>query len=444
MVRTGAHAEMAAGRLRTCAHAAIACALAAGCASAPANPQADAGPAPRTVAYANARCFDGAAFAPCTLYAAGEVFVEPVASPDSVVDLGGAFVVAPFGEAHNHNVEPGAGLEKVLSGYREAGVLYVQNLNSLPGTRDSVAARRAPFPAPEVSYAHGGLTSPGGHPSQIAAANIARGRWSAADGDGAFYHAVDDSAGVDAAWQRLRATQPDLVKLYLLYSDRYGERQRDSAAVGWRGIDPALAPRIVRLAHAAGLRVAAHIETAADFRTAVAAGVDIIAHMPGFRGDERTALPDLTPYQLTAGDAREAAQRRAIVVTTLAALARYADAEADTALRTATERLHRANLALLAEAGARIVIGSDEYGDTSLDEARYLATLGVFSRAEVLRIWSEATPQAIFPGRRIGRLAPAYEASFVALAADPTVDFEAVARVTQVVHRGRVVATPGH
>ncbi len=392
------------------------------------------------VAYTNANCFDGTAFAPCRLFVAGDRFVEPVANPDSVVDLAGRWVVAPFGEAHNHNIEASGGLDDVVAAYRRDGVLYVQNPNSLPSARAALAGRDSGAWVPDVTFANGGLTGPGGHPSQIAEANISRGRWSAADGEGAFHHTVADAAALDAAWRALLATKPDFVKLYLLQSDRYAERLADTSTIGWRGLDPALLPDVIRRADAAGLRVAAHVETAADFRAAVRAGVDMIAHLPGFRGDERTALADAAPYILTPDDAREAAERGVAVITTIAGLARYADAEGDSALRQAADGLNARNLTLLRDAGVRLGIGSDEYDGTSAGEARYLAALGVFTPAEVLRIWSVTTPQVIFPERLIGRLTPGSEASFLVLDGDPLAEFDAVGRIGLFVVRGRTVA----
>lgn len=391
------------------------------------------------VEYANARCFDGRGFAPCRLFVAGGRFVAPVARADSVVDLGGRWVVPPFGEAHNHNVEASPRLDATLDAYRRAGVLYVLNLNSLPGARAALAGRRGGGGPPWVAFANGGLTGPGGHPVEIAAANVARGTWTAADGEGAFYHTVRDVHSLDSAWQVLHGTRPDVVKVYLLYSERYAERLADTATHGWRGMDPALVPQVVRRARAAGLRVAAHVETAADFRAAVRGGVDVIAHMPGFRGDRRTELSDPAPFALTPADAREAAERGVAVVTTVSGLARYADEEKDPALRRAADALFRSNLAVLRDAGVRVAIGSDEYGETSTAEARYLAELGVFTRAEVLRMWSTVTPQVVFPGRKVGGLEPGFEASFLVLDADPLADWAAVGRIHRVVAAGREV-----
>jgi len=55
----------------------------------------------------------------------------------------------------------------------------------------------------------------------------------------------------------------------------------------------------------------------------------------------------------------------------------------------------------------------------------------------VLKLWTETTPQAIYPARKIGRLAPGFEASFLVLDGDPLVDFTAVSRIQRAVARGR-------
>ena len=68
-------------------------------------------------------------------------------------------------------------------------------------------------------------------------------------------------------------------------------RSKDDAKYfGWKGLDPSLLKVIVQKAHAAGLRVSTHVESATDFHNALMAGVDEINHTPGFRvsGDVAT------------------------------------------------------------------------------------------------------------------------------------------------------------
>jgi imidazolonepropionase-like amidohydrolase len=57
----------------------------------------------------------------------------------------------------------------------------------------------------------------------------------------------------------------------------------------------------------------------------------------------------------------------------------------------------------------------------------------------MLRLWSVTTPQAIFPKRRIGSLAPGYEASFLVLPSDPLADWRATRNIRTRVKQGHVV-----
>lgn len=165
--------------------------------------------------------------------------------------------------------------------------------------------------------------------------------------------------------------------------------------------------------------------------------MDQIAHTPGFRGDRNTRLDDPGRFRIQPDDARAAARQGTVVVTTLAGLAKYADEQHDAALRRAADELNRSNLALLHSTGVAIAVGSDEYGDNSVGEARYLAALKVLAPAALLRSWCEITPRAIFPDRRIGRLQPGYEASFLVLGGDPLADFAHTGQIVLAVKQGQ-------
>jgi imidazolonepropionase-like amidohydrolase len=51
-------------------------------------------------------------------------------------------------------------------------------------------------------------------------------------------------------------------------------------------------------------------------------------------------------------------------------------------------------------------------------------------------MWSETTPKAIFPQRKIGALEEAYEANFLVLEANPIQDFSKVKRIRIRVKQG--------
>ncbi len=94
-------------------------------------------------------------------------------------------------------------------------------------------------------------------------------------------------------------------------------------------------------------------------------------------------------------------------------------------------RRQASNLRLLKDAGVQIVVGSDNVEDVGAAEFDYLTSLGVFTNAELVRLWSETTPQAIFPKRRIGRIALGYEASFIVLSRNPLDDLAATHEIVR-------------
>lgn len=351
---------------------------------------------------------------------------------DSVIDAEGGWILPPYGEAHNHNVSytTAARTDSLLARYVRDGVFYALNPGDLPCSRDSLAGRINRPGMVDAAFANGLLTATGGHPTGVYLRNLARGGMTAADGDGGFLWLIDSRLDLERKWPRILAGHPDVIKTVLVHSEEFARRRGDSTFFNWRGLDPALMPEIGRRAHAAGLRMMTHVETAADFRVAVAAGADVIGHIPGFRGDERAQLPDAAPYEISTADAREAARRGTWVVTTLGGISPVDLHGPDSLRRQAFDRLAARNLRVLRDAGVHIAIGSDEYRDDSVNEIRYIAALGVFDPLTLVRLWSESTPRAIFPARRIGCLTDGCEASFLVLRQDPSLDIHNTAAIS--------------
>ena len=88
-----------------------------------------------------------------------------------------------------------------------------------------------------------------------------------------------------------------------------------------------------------------------------------------------------------------------------------------------------ASLRTLTEIGVALAIGSDNVSDSSVLEAEHLHSLGVVDPLALLKIWTEDTPRAIFPQRRIGFLRDGYEASFLALEGSPLEDWRNIRRI---------------
>jgi hypothetical protein len=414
------------------------CLLAVALFPCPVFPQTAAAPpnASKTMAFTNGLWFDGHSFRHRIAYSIqGVLTFRKPGSIDTVVDLCGGYVVPPFGEAHNHNVEPLNKIDLVIQRYLAHGIFYVKDPDNLPAGRDQVLSKINRPESIDVMFSNGGFTGPGGHPSEIVKRNIDRGLWTEADGDGAFYYTVSSQAALERKWPQFLATKPDFVKTYLLFSEDYAARKDDPKYFGWKGMDPALLRSVVEKAHAAGLRVSTHIESAADFHSALMAGVDEINHTPGFRvtGDVRSHA--LSEFQISARDAKYAARHGVFVITTLA------DASQPVRAGNFGERdeLNRRNLALLKKYHVRLALGSDSYRSDTVPEALYIESLKIFDNRDLLRIWCENTAKTIFPQRKIGELKEGYEASFVVLKASPIQDFSAVQRISLAVKQGSVL-----
>ena len=387
--------------------------------------------------FINGQWFDGEKFAARTFYSVGGVLTsKKPATIDSVIDLKGGFVVPPFGEAHNHNLDGGE-TEKKIRMYLDDGIFYVKNPNNLPRNRAALAGKINIPTSVDAVFANGGLTSTGGHPAGLVRRNISRKIFTEADAEGAFYYTIDNEADLERKWNAILADKPDFIKTYLLYSEGFAKRKNNEAFFGQTGLDPALLPRIVSKAHAAGLRVTTHIESAADFHQVLVAGVDEIAHMPGFQGDAKHELPDPKVYEIAEEDAKLAAHQGTFVVTTLGGV-RQLDEKSPS--RQAAEILFTKNLRLLNKYHVRLAMGSDSYRETSAPEAKFIASLKVFDHLTLLKMWCETTAETIFPKRKIGHLKDGYEASFLVLTADPLKDFANTGKIEMRVKQGELLS----
>jgi hypothetical protein len=388
----------------------------------------------RAVAFTNGLWFDGSEFQAKTAYVVGDTlsFRRPKRI-DETIDLHGGFVVPPFGEAHNHNVESLNKIDELIARYLQHGIFYVKNPNSLARDRPVLAPKLNRPQSIDVVFSNGSFTGSGGHPQEIPERVIKRGLWTAADAEGGFYFTVDSREEFERKWPVQLATGPDFIKTYLLYSEEYAKRKNDPKYLYWRGLDPALLPLIVEKAHAAGLRVSTHIESAADFHNALLAGVDEINHMPGFRSLADVERHPPSAFEISDADARLAARRGTFVVTTLV------NQQSDPNLQRQQDAINAKNLSTLLKYHVKVALGSDSYRIDTVPEALYLHSLNVVDNRTLLKMWCETTAETIFPRRKIGRLKEGYEASFLVLESDPLKDFEAVQRIRLRVKQGRIL-----
>jgi hypothetical protein len=410
-------------RIRALLYATILLALATACAV---PPQVSRSQSPPNVALENGMWFDGESFEARNVYSVnGRFTFSKPARVDRTMDLTGMWVVPPFGEAHNHNIN---GIEErdraVIQRFLSDGVFYVKIPGNLPLTDE--VKRRLPLNRPDgvdAVFAHGAmLTSSGGHPQMLAELVWLRPGYFPGHTKETLkdhrYFTIDSEQDLEKKWPQIIGQRPDFIKVILWHSEEFEKRNNDAAYYGQYGLDPRLLPTVVAKARATGLKVSAHVSDAADFHAAVAAGVDEIAHLP---------LSGSIP--IGTADARLAAER-GIVVTTTCGIVRNLPPQIlprDELPQVLQTQL--VNLKLLRQSGVPLAIGSDNVNDSSIGELEYLQGLGIFDNLTLLKMWAGTTPRTIFPNRRIGALREGYEASFLALEGNPVEDLNNVRKI---------------
>ena len=381
--------------------------------------------------FVNGKWFDGTRFVAEDFYVEGTLLTK---HPDErlafqTVDLHGGYVVPPYGDAHEHNFDGVYGTAAVDKAYLHDGIFYAQGMtDTTDGADETMKAGLVNTPLTvDVTYAHGGLTGVNGHPKEVYEA-IANGIYMGLTPEqkvivigshqraGKAYWEIADQCSLIHEWPLILAAKPDLIKIYLSGSEHFKQATADDPQLA-KGLDPALVPAIVGLAHAAHLKVAAHVDTAHDYHVALTGGVDEMGHLPGYY---LGAADQAADFRLTDADVALSGKRH-ITVQPTASLAAEGPPKPEE-LR-ARQSVQIANLRRLKAAGVRIVIGSDHYGQDSLKEANYLQALGLWTNLEMLRMWAVETPQTIFPTRKIAQLKSGYEASFLVLSANPLDDW---------------------
>lgn len=382
--------------------------------------------------FGHGEWWDGEQFKPITFYSVDGVLTsEKPQGPLEVVDLQGRYVVPAFGDTHSHFPDSEKTLDWANSAFLASGVFYVLNPNDIGELSNPIRGQLGKPNSIDVIFAHGGFTCPGGHPKPLYEGLVDQKIYSYAkpDLEGRAYYVIDTRDDIARKWPEFLATKPDFVKLYLLHSENYGPNGANRKSDGLR---PEFVSDLTRRAHIAGLRAGAHIESATDFHNAIVGGVDMIMHLPGYHWRVGDSAAD---YLISDEDARLAKQNNVIVVTTIG----LGDYGTEPALLPSLRAAQAENLRRLKTAGVVIVVGTDGRPGGTPAELDHLKATGVFNNRELLNMWSETTPEAIFPNRKIGQLHSGYEANFVVLAKNPLDDIAATKQIVMKVKSGQVM-----
>jgi hypothetical protein len=352
---------------------------------------------------------------------------------DSVIDLQQRWVVPPMGDAHCSSVTDLFSNKENIQLYMDEGVFYLQVLSNSFSSREKFESKFNKSNSPDVVFANGGLTCTLGYPfikyeapawslfgDQIKERydQLKLNRKMAGNG----YWFMDSKDDMNQKWASFMAQKPTIASIYLLDAANQGGKEG-------KGLTPEMAKIIVKKAHKSKLRVYAHIETAEDLRLGLKIGVDGFANIPG---NEWDGQGDSTRYMLTAADVKKLAKKKTIVVPTIGHLQQLGNPPA-------TRKLLAKTMKMLKESNVKIVLGSDDNQRTTFSEINQIRQLGAISSTHLLKIFCQDTPAAIFPDRKIGKIAEGYEGSFLVLLDNPMTNILKVRAMSFKVKNGVVL-----
>jgi imidazolonepropionase-like amidohydrolase len=385
----------------------------------------------QVVKFDGGRVYRNGAFVEAGLLTRRGVIVDAPQDSESVevVDVRGKYLLPAFGDAHTHRFTEEDSDAKEM--YLAAGFLYLQNLNGNALSRLRTVKDCNNRSSPDVRFANAGFTCTDGHP--VGLYMFLANRDGTADKAATFeritnynFYITDSVEEVAEKWPKFARSGADIVKLFLLHSERWATTDSKENSQGLR---PEVARSVAQRAQAAGLRMAAHVESAADAQLALDCGVSLLAHMPGYgiRPDQ-----DVEGFVVSDELLKRAEDAGLAMTPTLGLL--YGDPKDEAGLAKILA-WKVSQVKRWKDAGVLLLYGSDNYFDP-VNELKALIGSGVWSNAELVKMISVDTPRWIWPGRSIGSLEVGSEAGVVVLGGDPLADARELLKVEAVYKDG--------
>lgn len=385
-------------------------------------------------AVLNGQWYKQGAFKPQAMYITdGKLSEQKPTYITQTIDLKGGFVIPPFAEAHNHNLQNPWLAKNFHQNYLRDGVFYglmmcgshqdyketMTMLSTLPLAIDMVAAC---------------ISSSDGHPLRMAIQSEPdQPEIKPADVYDSAYVVIDSVEDIIKKWPHIAANKAQWVKIVLVHHEQH-QRRADKKFFGVNGLKADVVKPLVTFLQQKGLRVAAHVESSADYALAVDAGVDLVAHLPGYQWWKGYS-PEL--YRLSDESIQLAATKRIPIVAT-AGVTTLFKSNGDQQLAK-VKAIQQDNLMRLQKAGVQVLIGSDRFDGNVLTEVDYLRALSVFNDKQLLEMLVSDTVKFLFPKQAVGQLSDGYEANFIVLDSDPLQDWSALRRVRLRFYQGKEI-----
>lgn len=363
----------------------------------------------------NGYFFNGQDFDQKTWYVSrGILTSKRPAVVDSVLDLENHWVIPAMGDMFSISVADNSLAADQLKTYQGEGVQYLLIAGNTPEGRDEVvkmASGNSQYP--DMVFTNGTLTSRGGYPvfeQEARSAKVYKPEdlqkrreelLAARTMLGKAYWVFDTPADISASWKKIQDQNPGAVLVQL----------RQSGTSGSRGLTPEMAKSIAREAKKSKLRVFYQIETLEDLRLALTLKPGGIIGLPGasWKGAGSSEA-----FRLSDADIATLAKRQVPVVPQFAQIQGLDGVDMESVKAFQAETLKR-----LMEKGVQVCMGSGDPQRTIRNELNYWFQLGGLDSGKTLKILCENTPKAVFPNRKLGRIAEGFEANLVVLNDNP-------------------------
>jgi len=373
---------------------------------------------------------------------------------NKTINLDGKYVIPPFGDAHTHNFDNIEQFDSIYQAYINEGTFYVQVLTNHYSRHEKIKDSLNKPGKIDVSFAHGGITSTGGHPHAIyETSNLGMGwremldpknkekirnsREVATDA----YYLMDNVEDVHSKWDEIISKKPSILKIYLS-NLKNRSTEIESGNIGTYGLSKQVAKVIIEKAIKSKIKVYAHIETVDDFIWALDNGVTHFAHMPGYGGGY--GKNNLNDFVIPDSILLKASEKNVLITPTVSFAKYYAQSwngkemAVDSTLLMEKQDFLRKELIRFQKAGINLAFGADQNGSTLMEEIDDLVALNAFSNSYLLSIIT-GSPKHIFPNRKIGQIKEDYEASFLVLNENPIEDIDNIKSIYLRVKNGIIL-----
>lgn len=409
----------------------------------------------KAVLYSNGFVFNGKSFEQKDFIVKdGTFYFDKFIKVHEQEDLTGKYVIPPFGDAHTHNFDDLEQFDSIYNAYVDEGTFYVQVLTNHYSSYLKIKDSLNKPGKIDAAFAHGGITSTGGHPhalyetrslgmgwrAMLLPENQEKIRNSRNEANDAYY-LMDDVEDIEKHWSEIDFKEPSILKIYISDFEKRPS-EIEAGNVGTYGLTKEVAKAVIDKAKKTNLIVYAHIETVDDFTWALNNGVTHFAHMPGYGGGY--GKKDLTQYIIPNSTLQKASKAGVVITPTVSFAKYYAQAwngkemAVDSTLLKEKQEFLRNQLQRMHSAGINIALGADQNGSTLMEEVKDLMALNAFNNEKLLDIIL-GTPRHIFPNRKIGHIREGYEGSFLVLENNPLEEISSIFRIVKKVKNGKEI-----